>query len=110
MEEANAVQASPYTEGKRPYWPESALKDHIRPAADRAKITKQVGWHTFRHSLASLLGDKKEETKIVQEILRHASSRITVDLYQHGNLEAKRSALTQASGIFVVPPDAGAVA
>lgn len=104
------VFASPYTEGKRPYWPESALKDHIRPAADRAKITKQVGWHTFRHSLASLLGDKREETKVVQEILRHASSRITVDLYQHGNLEAKRSALTQASGIFVVPPDAGAVA
>lgn len=31
------VFASPYTNGKRPYWPESALADHIRPAAPRTK-------------------------------------------------------------------------
>jgi integrase len=70
------VFASPYTNGKRPYWAESALANHIRPAAEQAKITKIVGWHTFRHSLASLLGDKKEDRKIVQEIMGHASSRM----------------------------------
>jgi integrase len=64
------VFASPYTKGKRPYWPESALADHIRPAAEQAKITKRVGWNTFRHSLALLLGDKKEDRRIVQEIMR----------------------------------------
>jgi integrase len=99
------VFASPYTKGKRPYWPESALADHIRPAAERAKITKLVGWNTFRHSLASLLGDKKEDRKIVQEIMGHASSRM-LDVYQHGNLEAKRLALNHASGIFVLPAKA----
>ena len=99
------VFASPYTNGKRPYWPESALADHIRPAAERAKITKLVGWNTFRHSLASLLGDKKEDRKIVQEIMGHASSRM-LDVYQHGNLEAKRLALNHASGIFVLPAKA----
>ena len=101
----NWVFASPFTNGKRPYWPESALADHIRPAAERAKITKLVGWNTFRHSLASLLGDKKEDKKIVQEIMGHASSRM-LDVYQHGNLEAKRLALNHASGIFVLPAKA----
>jgi site-specific recombinase XerD len=74
-------------------------------AAERAKITKLVGWNTFRHSLASLLGDKKEDRKIVQEIMGHASSRM-LDVYQHGNLEAKRLALNHASGIFVLPAKA----
>ena len=99
------VFASPYTKGKRPYWPESALADHVRPAAVEAKITKLVGWNTFRHSLASLLGDKKEDRRIVQEIMRHASGKM-LDVYQHGNLEAKRLALNHASGIFVLPAKA----
>jgi hypothetical protein len=29
-----------------------------------------------------------------------------LDVYQHGNLEAKRSALNHASGIFVLPAKA----
>ena len=43
------VFASPFTEGKRPYWAESAMTDHIRPAAIRAGVKKHIGWHTFRH-------------------------------------------------------------
>jgi len=100
------IFASPYTNGLRPFWAESALADHIRPAALRIGITKVVGWHTFRHSLASLLGREKEDTKTVQELMRHASSKITLDVYQHGDITAKRSALTHASGIFYVPPKA----
>ena len=69
-----------FTNGKRPYWPDSALKDHVKPAAIEAGITKRVTWHTFRHSLASLLGQQGEEVKTVQELLRHATSRITLDI------------------------------
>ncbi len=97
------VFASPFTDGVRPYWPESALKGHIRPAAYKLGINKIIGWHTFRHSLASLLGNKKESTKTVQELMRHASSRITLDLYMQGDEDTKRTALTHASGIFAVP-------
>jgi len=32
-----------------PYWPDSLLKLALKLAAVRAKITKRVGWHTFRH-------------------------------------------------------------
>jgi integrase len=98
------VFASPYTDGERPYWPESALKDHIRPAAKKAGITKHIGWHTFRHSVGTLLDEAGANLKTVQEILRHANSRITADVYQHGNTQLKRSALGNMSGIFVVPP------
>jgi integrase len=96
------VFASPFTNGKRPYWPDSALKDHVKPAAIAAGITKRVTWHTFRHSLASFLGQQGEGVKTVQELLRHATSRITVDVYQQGATEAKRAALGRVAGIFAV--------
>jgi len=97
------IFASPYTAGKRPYWAESALQDHIRPAVRKAGIDKRVGWHTIRHSFATLLGQNGFDVKVVQELLRHASSRITQDVYQQGSADAKRSALTQVPGLFVVP-------
>jgi integrase len=96
------VFASPFTSGTRPYWPDSALKDHVRPAAIHAGITKSIGWHTFRHSLASLLGQQREDIKVIQELLRYASSRITSDVYQQGHTVAKRSALSRVSELFEV--------
>jgi integrase len=98
------VFASPYTQGKRSYWAESAMQDHIQPAAKKAGITKHVHWHVFRHSCASLMGQRGEDVKVVQELLRHATSRITTEVYQQGNTEAKRSALSHMSGIFAVAP------
>lgn len=98
------VFASPSTSGERPYWFESVLQDHLRPAVMKAGITeKLVSWHTFRHSLGSLLGRNGENIKVVQEILRHANSRITQDVYQHADREDKRSALSHVAGLFVVP-------
>ncbi|MGD0481611.1 MAG: tyrosine-type recombinase/integrase [Terracidiphilus sp.] len=102
-QESDWVFASPFTNGKRPYWPESALQDHIKPAAAKAGITKRVTWHTFRHSLASFLGQQGEGVKTVQELLRHATSRITIDTYQQGSTEAKRSALNRVAGILAAP-------
>ena len=49
-------------------WFDSALTRQLRPAAARAGITKHIGWHTFRRSLASLLVDKREAIKTVHEI------------------------------------------
>lgn len=97
------VFASPFTEGKRPYWPDAAMKNHVRPAATAAEITKTIGWHTFRHSVGSHLGQSGENVKVVQELLRHASSRITQDVYQQADQGAKRSALSRFSGILAFP-------
>jgi len=43
-------------EGKKPITPDMVLKKVIRPALVRAGITdKVIGWHSFRHSLATNL-------------------------------------------------------
>jgi integrase len=96
------IFASPFTDGKRPYWCDAALQDHIKPAVAAAKIEKRVGWHTFRHSLATLLGNQGESVKVVQELLRHANSRITLDVYQQADAGDKRSALEHVKGLFLV--------
>lgn len=53
----------------------------MRPAAQRAGITKHLTWHVFRHSFATQLKANGEDVKVVQESLRHASSKITLDVY-----------------------------
>jgi integrase len=49
------VFASPHHKGRLLYWPAILMRRMIRPAAARAGITKWIGWHTFRHSYATLL-------------------------------------------------------
>lgn len=102
-QEDDWVFASPFTDGERPYWPESAMVDYVRPAAQKAGINRHIGWHTFRHSVATALSQAGENVKVVQELLRHTNSRITQDIYQQANQDAKRSALSHFSGMFVVP-------
>jgi len=71
---------------------DSVLQKQVRPAARRAGISKRIGWHTFRHSFATLLKANGEDVKTVQESLRHANSRITLDVYTQGLTPAKREA------------------
>ena len=86
------IFASSEMQGKQPYWPDSLMRRVIRPAAVRAGITKHIGWHTFRHSLATLLKANGEDVKTVQESLRHANSKITLDTYTQGIMGVKRAA------------------
>jgi hypothetical protein len=58
---------------------------------------------TFRHSVGSLLGQSGENVKVVQELLRHASSRLTQDVYQQADQGAKRSALSRFSSVLAFP-------
>ena len=96
------VFASPEMGGKQPYWPENLLRRHIRPAAIKAGISKRIGWHTFRHSYATLLKANGEDVKIVQESLRHANSRITLDTYTQATTPAKRRA--QSKVVMMILP------
>jgi integrase len=86
------ILASPHTQGRFPYWPDALLLKIIQPAAFRAGIKKRIGWHTFRHSYSSLLVGNGENVKVVQELMRHASSRFTLDVYSQERKSAKRHA------------------
>lgn len=91
-QETDYVFASAEKNGHQPLWPSSAMSKHIRPAAKRAGIQKHVRWHVFRHSFATLLKGNGEDVKTVQESLRHADSKVTLDTYTQGLMPVKRAA------------------
>jgi len=78
--------------GKQPVWLSKVMSYHIQPAAKRLGITKRIGWHTFRRTYTTLLHANGEDVKVVQELLRHGSSRITMDVYAQAMTPAKRRA------------------
>jgi integrase len=79
--------------GAKPLTPDMVLKKIIRPALARAGVTgKVVGWHTFRHSLATNLRSLGVDLKVAQELMRHANSRVTMDIYTQAVSADKRRA------------------
>ena len=88
--------ASIQKNGEQPLQPDMILKNHIRPALKKLGIPKKVGWHTFRHGVADLLRRNGVDAKTAQELLRHANSRILMDIYQQTVTEERRAAQTLA--------------
>jgi site-specific recombinase XerD len=92
-ESTDFLFASVRMEGEKPLSPDSVLKKSIRPALARAGIVgKQIGWHSFRHGLATNLRFMGVDLKTAQELLRHANSRTTLDIYTRAVSERKREA------------------
>jgi integrase len=78
--------------------------------AKRLGITKQIGWHSFRRTFATLLKASGQDVKTTQELMRHANSRLTLDVYAQALNPAKRAAhlklvdsIKPAPDLLVVP-------
>jgi integrase len=78
--------------GKQPVWLSKVMSYRIQPVAKRLAIAKRIGWHTFRRTYTTLLHANGEDVKVVQELLRHGSARITMDVYAQAMTSAKRLA------------------
>jgi len=89
------IFASGRMKGRQPLWPEAIERNYIRPAAERAKITKHISWHVFRHTFSTLLAENDEDVKTVQSLMRHANSNITMNIYTHAVSSKKRRAQTK---------------
>jgi integrase len=54
--------------------------------------TKRNGWHTFRHTFNTILNANGENPKVIQELLRHANLKVTMDTYVQAVSDEKRKA------------------
>ena len=86
--------------GKQPVWLSTVMRDHIQPMARRLGINKKIGWHTFRHTFSTLLKSNGEDVKVVQELLRHSTSRMTLDTYTQALSPDKRAAQSRVVGMI----------
>jgi integrase len=87
--------------GAQPVQPDMILKRHIRPALERLNVKKKIGWHSFRHGLSNLLRQRGVDVKVAQELLRHANSRITLDIYQQTVTAERRAAQTSVCDTLI---------
>jgi site-specific recombinase XerD len=77
------------------------MRYYIQPAARRAGIQKNVGWHTFRHTFSTLIKSLGVNAKVVQELLRHASFKTTMDGYTQALEQPKRQAQEQLADMIM---------
>jgi integrase len=67
-----------------------------------AEITKVIGWHTFRRTLATLLQSLGASVKTTQELMRHSSPVMTLGTYAQAVTSDKREAQSNVAALFVV--------
>ena len=99
------IFASRINKGRRPYRAETLMRKYIIPAAQGVGINKRIGWHTFRHTYCTFLKAVGADIKVMQELLRHASSRVTMDTYTQAVTSAKRQAQSAVVGLFQKGPE-----
>lgn len=60
------------------------------------------GWclHELRHSYLSMLAEEGVHPKVMQELAGHASSKTTMDIYTHVNMDIKRAAAGVTEDVF----------
>jgi integrase len=54
-------------------------------------LRKRIGWHTFRHTFGTNLNANGENPKVIQELLRHATLKVTMDTYVQAVSDEKRN-------------------
>jgi integrase len=88
--ETDFVFPSLRRKGQKPLDLASVLNRKIKPAFVKVGITS-VGWHTFRHSVGSILADMGEHQLTIRDYLRHSNLNVT-NQYLQATSQTKRLA------------------
>jgi integrase len=99
----------------RPLHPDVLRKDVLYPILDGLRIPRisgASGFHTFRHSVASILNQETGNLKLAQKLLGHATIDMTADVYTHTSGEAEREAALAIEraiygDLFPIVPNSG---
>jgi integrase len=75
----------------KPLWADVTRERELAPAASRANLGK-IGWHTLRHTYATVLEQVGARMKVAQELLRHADIQTTMNVYTGVMEKDKREA------------------
>jgi integrase len=84
------VFASERLKGRKPLDLASVLKKKIQPAFRRIGING-VGWHTFRHTVGTMLAEMGQHQLTIRDYLRHSNLHVT-NKYLQATSNAKRLA------------------
>ena len=84
------VFASLRYKGKKPLDLAAILKRHIQPAFKKLGI-EGVGWHTFRHTVGTILAEMGEHQLTIRDYLRHSNLHVT-NKYLQATSQSKRTA------------------
>jgi len=82
-----------------PVNPKNLANRVLRPAC-RALDLPVVGWHSFRHTHATLLGDSGGSLKTAQALLGHSDVETTLNIYTHAIPESQRVAVERVAEIL----------
>ena len=88
--ESDFVFPSVRNKGKKPLDLGAVLNRMIKPAFAKLGIAG-VGWHTFRHSVGSMLADMGEHQLTIRDYLRHSNLNVT-NQYLQATSKTKRLA------------------
>jgi len=81
------------------------LNVHLKQWILRAGITKDITFHCFRHTFATLLVRNDVSPVVVQKLMRHSDIRLTMNTYTHLDLADTAGAL---AALFLTIGFAGA--
>jgi integrase len=70
------------------------LRRDFRPALERAKITRgaELRLYDLRHGYATAALESGADVRTTADLMGHASTRMTMEVYQHVSDERKREA------------------
>ena len=84
------VFCSERLKGRKPLDLAAVLQKKIQPAFEKLGISG-VGWHTFRHTVGTMLAEMGEHQLTIRDYLRHSNLHVT-NKYLQATSRSKRQA------------------
>jgi len=82
-----------------PLNPKNLLRRVLHPACVTLNLPV-IGWHSFRHTHATLLGEVGESLRTAQAILGHSDLETTLNVYTHAIPESQKRAVDKVAELL----------